>query len=169
MDLCTNDRYVIKPATAERQCSYVELVASGPQVPAWFVSHWWGESVALFVRCLEQHAADHELGDDTPYWVCAVSHLGLEPWPLQPPLLEVPPLLPLCSFALSDQRSSSLLGQYANNQHQLGGDVTTDPSESSFVKAIELAEGRVLTVLDPEGVTYTRIWCCLEIFIGLGR
>ena len=33
-------RYVIKPATAGRKCSYVELVASGRQRPRWFVSHW---------------------------------------------------------------------------------------------------------------------------------
>ena len=64
-------RYVIKPATAARRCSFVELVARGPQKPIWFVSHWWGEPVALFLRCLEQHAADHHLSDDAAYWVCA--------------------------------------------------------------------------------------------------
>ena len=37
----------------------LELVASAPQRPKWFVSHWWGEPVALFLRCLEQHAKDH--------------------------------------------------------------------------------------------------------------
>ena len=31
---------LIKPATQARQCSYVELVATGPQPPQWFVSHW---------------------------------------------------------------------------------------------------------------------------------
>ena len=36
--------------------------------------------------------------------------------------------------------------------------MTADPLESSFVKAIELAEGRVLSVLDAEGVTYSRVW-----------
>ena len=77
---------LIKPATAARRCSYVELVASAPQPPKWFVSHWWGEPVVLFLRCLEQHAADHWLDEDTAYWVCA----------------------------------------YANNQHDVGGDVTAD-------------------------------------------
>ena len=32
--------YFIMPATKARRCSYVELVASGPQKPQWFVSHW---------------------------------------------------------------------------------------------------------------------------------
>ena len=51
------NEHFIKPMCAERRCSYVELVASGPQPPAWFVSHWWGEPVTLFLRCIEQHAA----------------------------------------------------------------------------------------------------------------
>ena len=38
-------KYVIKPATVERQCSFVELFAAAPQLPKWFVSHWWGEPV----------------------------------------------------------------------------------------------------------------------------
>ena len=45
--------------------------------------------------------------------------------------------------------------------------MTADPSQSSFVRAIELAEGRVLSVVDEGGVTYKRIWCCLEIHLGL--
>ena len=67
-------RYVIKPATAERQCSLVELMASGPQPPRWFVSHWWGEEICDFIACLEQHAADHCLDFHTPYWVCAYAN-----------------------------------------------------------------------------------------------
>lgn len=120
-------RYVIKPATAKRECSYIELVANGPQLPEWFVSHWWGEPIRLFICCIERHAADHGLAKGTPYWVCA----------------------------------------YANNQHRLEGDVTADPSGSSFVKAIRLAKGRVLSVMDEDGVTYDRIWCGLEIYLGL--
>ena len=38
-------KHVIKPATVERQCSFVELFASAAQLPKWFVSHWWGEPV----------------------------------------------------------------------------------------------------------------------------
>ena len=41
--------YLIKPCTEVTQRSYVEFVASGPQDPKWFVSHWWGESVFDFV------------------------------------------------------------------------------------------------------------------------
>ena len=37
--------FVILPGTVNRQCSFVELLATGPQLPKWFVSHWWGEPV----------------------------------------------------------------------------------------------------------------------------
>jgi hypothetical protein len=67
-------RFVIKPATYVKQCSLVELIAFGEQVPLYFVSHWWGESVLDFVKCLKQHAVDRGLGVDSPYWVCAYAN-----------------------------------------------------------------------------------------------
>ena len=63
--------WCIKPKCKEKQCSYVELVAKKPQRPAWFVSHWWGEPVRDFVRCLNEHARVRALPPDTAYWVCA--------------------------------------------------------------------------------------------------
>lgn len=53
---------------------------------------------------------------------------------------------------------------YANNQHDVSGDVTADPEQSSFLKAIRLADGRVLSILDEHGTCYTRIWCVFEVF-----
>jgi hypothetical protein len=66
--------WVIKPSTKGDQCSYVELVATGPQLPVWFVSHWWGEPVKRFVHCLKQHTQDRRLRGGTPYWVCAYAN-----------------------------------------------------------------------------------------------
>mmetsp|Transcript_15830 Transcript_15830/g.23806 ORF Transcript_15830/g.23806 Transcript_15830/m.23806 type:complete len:601 (+) Transcript_15830:169-1971(+) len=66
--------HLIIPQTQADQCSYVELIASGPQPPDWFVSHWWGEPVHDFLKCLEQHAFDRNLGSDTSYWVCAYAN-----------------------------------------------------------------------------------------------
>jgi len=65
---------LIEPATRGRRCSFVELIAEGPQPPEWFVSHWWGEPVVLFVKCILRHALDHGLSLDTPYWVCAYAN-----------------------------------------------------------------------------------------------
>ena len=75
------NRYVIMPATERLRCAFVELVASGPQRPVWFVSHWWGEPVVLFLRCIETHAEDHGLDEDAPYWVCAY----VRAWPCRTP------------------------------------------------------------------------------------
>ena len=63
--------WCIKPKCAEKKCSYVQLVADEPQKPAWFVSHWWGEPVRDFVRCLNEHARVRALSSHTAYWVCA--------------------------------------------------------------------------------------------------
>ena len=41
-------QYIVFPATKEKQCSYVELVApegTTAQTPTWFVSHWYGRRV----------------------------------------------------------------------------------------------------------------------------
>ena len=70
-DGCT---YVIKPATSLYQCSYVEFVSSdgSRQKPHWVVSHWWGERVYSFCRCLKMHARDRGLDTrEGAYWVCA--------------------------------------------------------------------------------------------------
>jgi hypothetical protein len=64
------DRIIMK-RTESKQCSYVELIATGPQKPTRFVSHWWGEPVIAMIRCLEQHCEDHRLSKETTYyWIC---------------------------------------------------------------------------------------------------
>lgn len=66
-------KYYVFPITKERKCSYVELVSSDPQrqMPDFFCSHWWGDSVLDFISCLGKHAQDH--GSLPTYWVCAYS------------------------------------------------------------------------------------------------
>ena len=64
------DRIIMK-RTESKKCSYVELIATGPQKPTRFLSHWWGESVISMIRCLEQHCIDHGLSEKTSYyWIC---------------------------------------------------------------------------------------------------
>mmetsp|Transcript_122470 Transcript_122470/g.305824 ORF Transcript_122470/g.305824 Transcript_122470/m.305824 type:complete len:811 (+) Transcript_122470:125-2557(+) len=78
VDLFCLREWVLKPATKDRRCSYVELVASraSEQRPKWFVSHGAG-SVADFIRCLSEHAKRHGFSDDVAYWVDAYAH---NPW-----------------------------------------------------------------------------------------
>ena len=70
-------KYLVKPKTKKKNCSYVELVARAgtrAQTPKWFVSHWWGGPVLDFIACLELHAKVRVLSpDEAVYWVCAYS------------------------------------------------------------------------------------------------
>ncbi len=52
---------------------------------------------------------------------------------------------------------------YANRQHDLGSDLGTDPTKSSFNRAMQLAKG-VLLVVDPRVVVTSRIWVDYELF-----
>ena len=52
---------------------------------------------------------------------------------------------------------------YANNQHALGGEISDDPNESSFRKAMALSDGTISTV-DTNCTTYSRIWCNFEMY-----
>lgn len=134
------NKYIILPYTVQSGQSIVNTLPStgGSQPPRLFVSHWWGEPVADFIRCVEQllrdfscnYKEEHDrngggITADTPIWLCA----------------------------------------YANNQWLLDEAITEDPSESSFTKAMEVAEGRTITILDKEGEVFCRIWCCFELFL----
>ena len=123
IDLYELTFWVIKPLTSGQRCSYVEAVAVdvGKQEPVWFVSHWWGEAIVDFVKCLKEHVSVRGVQpDSSAFWVCA----------------------------------------YANNQHELGLDLGTDPMQSSFLKAMELCVG-VLLVLDPTSQPFSRTVCKL--------
>ncbi|CAE7291840.1 unnamed protein product [Symbiodinium sp. KB8] len=119
---------LVKPATEKRRCSYVELVATGPQTTRWFVSHWWGEPVFHFVACVVKHSEQRRLGSASTYWVCA----------------------------------------YANNQWELAYDVAANPAESSFRRALDVAEG-TLSILDDAARAYERVWCEYEVFVTLEK
>ena len=74
-------RYIIRPATFPRQCSFVELVAIRAQRPKWCVSHWWGTRFYDLVSSLGAHARDR-FGTkmlEVNYWVCAfaINHWNL--------------------------------------------------------------------------------------------
>jgi hypothetical protein len=52
---------------------------------------------------------------------------------------------------------------YANRQHDLGMDIAKDPEESSFRKAMRMANG-VLLILDESATPFKRIWCDFELY-----
>lgn len=82
VSLYETNTHVIKPSTKPKQTSFVEMIATFAQVPKWFCSHWWGEPVADFIKCLMQHCYDRygdrgsfgEVMGEVPYWVCAYAN-----------------------------------------------------------------------------------------------
>eukprot|EP00927_Polykrikos_kofoidii_P046428 TRINITY_DN4067_c0_g1_i4.p1 TRINITY_DN4067_c0_g1~~TRINITY_DN4067_c0_g1_i4.p1 ORF type:complete len:948 (-),score=143.90 TRINITY_DN4067_c0_g1_i4:61-2904(-) len=55
---------------------------------------------------------------------------------------------------------------YANNQHDLTAEVTDDPEQSSFRRALQKCKGTVM-VLDEQATTFSRAWCTYETAITL--
>lgn len=66
--------WLIKPSTKSKRCSFVENIVSKPQPPNYFVSHWWGEPVADFFRCVTLHASTRGFTETAIYWICAYAN-----------------------------------------------------------------------------------------------
>ena len=150
--------YVILPATAEKECSMVELMASEEQPPHYFVSHWWGEPIVDFLRCLRRHAEARRLEYKGGY------HDG----EYYDPEKEKEPFYPFNPIPESRRRPHPCyVGEgvsprywvcaHANNQHKLDGEISDDLTQTSFFRAMRLAWGTVSGV-DRGAVSYSRIW-----------
>ncbi|CAE7427396.1 unnamed protein product, partial [Symbiodinium natans] len=79
VDWTTVNLYVISdcivlPFTLRFRCSFVELVAEGPQLPRWFVSHWWGTPFCQTVSLLSFHGVQRQLPDASAYWICTFAN-----------------------------------------------------------------------------------------------
>lgn len=117
--------WCIKPATWRDKCSMVELIVDRALKPNIYVSHWWGEPMKDFYKCLKVHTETRGL-EDASYWVCA----------------------------------------HANRQWGISEELSVDPSDSSFFKAMVNADG-ILLVLDKDCTPFKRIWCAYEAYVGL--
>ena len=126
------------------QLPFVSCLPStaGNQLPRFFASHWWGEPIVDFVACIEQLVRDNSRNDEDK----------------------------------DDKRGGGLtidtpiwVCTYANNQHSLEDDITVNPKESGFAKAMEVSKGRTITILDKDGVVFSRIWCVFELHMTLSK
>merc|ERR1712166_879330 len=70
-NICTQ---FVKPLTARYQCSWVELVATGAQLPVWFISHAWATPFAQTLEMLLWHMTVHQLSIDSAYWFCTLAN-----------------------------------------------------------------------------------------------
>jgi len=138
------NKYVIMPFTEEKKLSFVSCLPStaGDQAPRFFASHWWGEPLIHFVSCIEQLVRDNGRNKSEK----------------------------------DDRRGGGItedtpiwICAYANNQHRLHESIPDDPKETGFAKAMKVAKGRTITILDKNGVVFTRMWCVYELDMTLGR
>ena len=82
---------VARPATRERNCSFVELVATEAQPAEWVVSVVWAEPVETLVACLRRHAADRGYTRESAVWIDAFAGRRADfAAPLPPDLADAP-------------------------------------------------------------------------------
>ena len=139
VSLYDTHKYVIFPFTEAKKKSFVTCLPStaGPQPPWFCASHWWGEPVTKLINCLEQFIKDF-----------SDNHSDKDDrnggW------MTVDTPIWICAFG--------------KNQHALGG---YDPRDSGFTKAMRVAKGRTIAILDEEGIVFTMICFLYELFLTL--
>jgi len=138
------NRYVIRPFSKKTEQSFVTSLPStaGPQCPRFVVNHFWGGPVCNFIKCVEQCVRDFAR-NDSGYGDQDSRGGGMT--------IDTP--IWVCAFA--------------NNQWTLDEDILDDPKESGFAKAMEVAQGRTITILDKKGVIFSRACCIHELHLTL--
>ena len=143
------DKYVIRPATEEKQCAMVELMASGEQPPDFFVSHFWAEPILEFFKCLLEHSWARGFEDEFGF------HNGQEMFHGHP-------------FYLGGRSPRYWVCAYANNQWTLASELVEDLAETSFARAMRISMGTV-SVVDRSAGCFGRIWCVYELSYSVSR
>ncbi|CAJ1370654.1 unnamed protein product [Effrenium voratum] len=64
-------KWLIKPTTEARCCSFVELVASEAQPPDFFLSHYFGQPVRDVLDSVRQQLSTRQLVEETTFWMWA--------------------------------------------------------------------------------------------------
>jgi len=136
------DEYIIKPFTIKHKTSFVTALPStaGAQPPRYFITFWWGMPFMDFMTCLEQVVRDFALNQ------------GVKDDSKGGGMTEDTPIW---------------IVAFANNPWSLGEDITENPKNSGFAKAIMVAHRRNIFILDKEGIAFTRMWCAFECFLTL--
>jgi len=131
-------KYVIRPFTVEKKTSFVRALPStaGSQPPRFFISHWWGCPVIQFMQCLEQAVLDFRVN-------CGI-------------------------YGDQDSRGGGMTADtpvwvcaYVIDQWDLI--ITFDPRDKVHIKAMQVAEWRMINIMDKEGTCFDRIWNLFEI------
>lgn len=138
------DTYVVRPFTVKKSQSFVTCLPStaGSQPPRFAVSHCWGQSVSDFIKCLEQCVLDFARNDN--------------------------------GYGDQNRRGGGMtvdtpiwIYAFANNHWGLDSNEPNEPKDSGFVKALKIAQGRIIAILDKNGVIFSRAWCLYEFYLTL--
>ena len=137
--------YIILPYTSRKKTYFVRALLStaGARPPKCFVNRWWGELVMQFIQCLEQAVVDFRMNMNNTYYAHESMGEG------------------------SAADTPVWVCAYSNNQWSLGDTITENPKESGITKAMNVAKGHTITILDEKGVVFTQIWCVFELFLTL--
>mmetsp|Transcript_47559 Transcript_47559/g.113051 ORF Transcript_47559/g.113051 Transcript_47559/m.113051 type:complete len:705 (-) Transcript_47559:33-2147(-) len=74
INLYTICNYFVLPLTEKRKCSFVELTATGDQVPLWFISHYWGTAFRQTLGMLAFHSQERKVPSSSAYWMCTFAN-----------------------------------------------------------------------------------------------
>lgn len=131
--------WLIKPATARKDCAFLELLTGQRQPPSWYVISWWGERVVDFMKGLELHMKTRELPENTGFWIGAYANRQHS---MTDDILEDP--CGTCYFR----------AMAAANFHAL---LTLEPRT-------EKVKDGVTQVMGP-ATAFSRIWCNMEAYL----
>ncbi|CAE7266599.1 FBL4 [Symbiodinium sp. CCMP2592] len=66
--------WILRPVSEANSGSFVEMVATCPQEPEYYLSHYFGQPVGDILQCVRHHLRTRHFSDDTPYWAWAYAH-----------------------------------------------------------------------------------------------
>ena len=69
MNSCHLESWLVRPATAEKDCSLIEMLTSTEQAPAFYLIHYWGDLVLNLIEAIRVHMQNRNLAESTTYWM----------------------------------------------------------------------------------------------------
>eukprot|EP00927_Polykrikos_kofoidii_P067027 TRINITY_DN62566_c0_g1_i1.p1 TRINITY_DN62566_c0_g1~~TRINITY_DN62566_c0_g1_i1.p1 ORF type:complete len:646 (-),score=97.12 TRINITY_DN62566_c0_g1_i1:301-2238(-) len=74
MNLYHLNHWLIRPATKEKTCSFVEMLTCSKQPPGWFLVCWSGQRLLDVVECVKVHMSTRRLAENEGYWLSAFAN-----------------------------------------------------------------------------------------------
>mmetsp|Transcript_44558 Transcript_44558/g.80075 ORF Transcript_44558/g.80075 Transcript_44558/m.80075 type:complete len:668 (-) Transcript_44558:58-2061(-) len=71
MNWCHLYDWLITPPCKAKGCSFVEMLTSQKQTPAFYLLHWWGDLVTNTMAIMKTHLEMRKLDESTPYWIAS--------------------------------------------------------------------------------------------------